>query len=116
MEFFLSSFDVDLLDEFFKKKHSIDIRIFLIELREFLFSVENIARTEDPFEVSHLRIRALVCNGDALFYLIFADCSKKYGKIIRRKFGLNGLENIALLFKFSVSIDKICLFVSGNLF
>lgn len=115
MEFSLSTFDVSQLDNYFRKNYSTNIRLFLIELKEFLTSVESVARIEDPFEVSHLKIKHSFCNGDVLFYLHFSDCSKKYGKIIRRKFGLNSLETISFLYKFSVSLDTICLFVHGEI-
>lgn len=115
MEFSTSSFNINFLDNFFKKRHSINIRTFLIDLKDFLSSVENIARTEDPFEVPHLKLSHLICNGDVLFFLNYDSCSDKFGRIIRRKFGLNSLEIISLLYKFSVSSDKICLFVRGEM-
>ena len=76
MEFSLSSFDVDLLDEFFKKKHSIDIRIFLIELREFLFLVVSkhwlSTRFIEIIRVRHLKIsqKSLKNKSKLIFFVV----------------------------------------------
>ena len=102
MEFSLKNFDVSRLDCCFKEQYSLDIRLSLIELKEFLVQVESYCKINDCFNVSQLTLTFQVCNDDVLFYLKMENCSDVYRKIMRRKFGLNALETISNLYKCSV--------------
>jgi len=116
MEFSLKNFDVSRLDCCFKEQYSLDIRLSLIELKEFLVQAESYCKIHDRFNVSQLTLTFQVCNDDVLFYLKMENCSDVYRKIMRRKFGLNALETISNLYKYSVTDVAIILFLRGKIF
>ncbi len=110
-EFWFSSFDVDSTDKLLKDKHALDIRDFLFEFKTFVIDVEKIIRIYDRCELPLLRTVLRVYDDTVVVSLLMSLCSDKYRSVMRRRVGLNAIELLPKLVKYSVSIDKIDLYI-----
>jgi hypothetical protein len=90
--------------------YGVKARSLLVSLNDFLSEVNSISRWYDRFEVPNLELKFSYCQGDILVFLNQINCSDRYRRLLRRRLGLNGMELMLGLYKYSVSEETIVLY------
>jgi len=101
-----SNFDVSKIHDFLVKFHDIDVKQFLLEFVSFVGQIEKLV-----FDLNSPLVMIQVCNGTVLITLDISRCGESYCRMLRRRLGLNGLERLPLLVKYSVASKKIVFYV-----
>ena len=92
------------------REHGISASQNLSCLKEFLSEVRSRASFYDIYNVTAVDLAYSVCQGDLLVFLNLKDSSENYRRLFRRRLGLNGMETMIGLYKYSVSEETIVLF------
>ena len=106
IKFSFPYFDASNAHNFLMDFHNIDVKQFLLEFISFVSEIEKLV-----FDLNSPLVMIQVCNSTVLITLDISTCGESYCKMLRRKLGLNGLERLPLLQKYSVSHNKIVFYV-----
>lgn len=109
-DFSFSSFKVSTIDTFLKEQYEIDVREFLIEFLSFMNGVEFLAN-----DLNSPTVCINICQNTVIISINVSNCSESYCKLLRRRLGLNGLDILPMLYKYSVSKNKVVFYVEANM-
>ena len=107
-DFDFNTIDVVKLNRVLYQSYGIKIKTFLDEFVIFVRQIDFIL-----CELNSPLVSIMICNSTAIIVLKASNCSEKFMRLLRRRVGLNALEVLPMLEKYSVTKDKIVFYVSS---
>lgn len=109
-DFSFSSFKVSSIDKFLKEQYAIDVKEFLIAFLSFMNGVEFVAN-----DLNLPTVCINICQNTVIISINLDNCSEPYCKVLRRRLGMNGLDILPLLNKYSVLKNKVIFYVESKM-
>jgi hypothetical protein len=98
--------DIPILKEFIRTNYDLDINDFLDCFSTFMLNIDFLLN-----DFNNPKFFFSVCHNTVIISISTLICSDAYSKMLRRKVGLNALETLPSLKKFSVTLEKVVFYV-----
>lgn len=105
-DFDFNSMDIERLSKHLMLNYGIEIKSFFDELVKFVSEVEFILG-----EFNSPTASIMICNTTIIFVLNIGSCSERFCSLLRRRLGLNAIDRLPSLDKYSVTKAKITFYV-----